>query len=218
VPLFPLPNVVVLPGAVLPLHIFEPRYQRMTGEAITGDQLIAMALLRPGWEKNYHDRPAIEPVVCVGQIVAHERLDNGNYNLLLQGKLRASVRKELSSGGETPYRVADIAPLDESAAMEIDLVQDRSRLVQLFDSKPLASTSMGRQFARLLNGPMLTASIADLIAFNYLEDVDLKQTLLSDPDVRHRVAHIVSALACQSEHLPPNAEINLPDDHDPSLN
>src|SRR5665213_523951 len=60
VPLFPLPNVVLFPRALLPLHIFEERYKAMTADALAGDKQIAMALLKPGWEKNYYCRPAIE--------------------------------------------------------------------------------------------------------------------------------------------------------------
>src|SRR5215208_8153614 len=74
VPLFPLPNVVLFPRAVLPLHIFEERYKAMTSHALEGDRQIAMALLQPGWEKHYYSRPAIEPVVCVGTILSHEKL------------------------------------------------------------------------------------------------------------------------------------------------
>src|SRR6266478_35888 len=88
VPLFPLPNVVLFPRAVLPLHIFEERYKVMTADALSGDRLIAMALLRPGWEKNYYGKAAIEPVVCLGQILTHEQLDDGKYNFLLQGICR----------------------------------------------------------------------------------------------------------------------------------
>src|SRR3982751_6181741 len=86
VPLFPLPNVVLFPRVVLPLHIFEERYKRMTAEVLRGDKRIAMALRRPGWEKDYYGQPAIEPVVCVGQILSHERLEDGRYNFLLQGE------------------------------------------------------------------------------------------------------------------------------------
>src|SRR5947209_4114241 len=85
VPLFPLPNVVLFPRAVLPLHIFEERYRAMMADALAGDRQVAMALLKPGWEKNYYARPAIEPVVCLGRILSHERLPDGCYNFLLQG-------------------------------------------------------------------------------------------------------------------------------------
>ena len=74
VPLFPLPNVVLFPRAVLPLHVFEDRYKAMTADVLTGNRLIAMALLKPGWEKDYYQAPAIEPVVCVGEILSWEQL------------------------------------------------------------------------------------------------------------------------------------------------
>src|SRR6187399_2949882 len=91
VPLFPLPNVVLFPRAVLPLHIFEERYKVMTASAIRGDRQVAMALLQPGWERDYYHRPAIESVVCIGTILTHEKLPDGKYNFLLQGHTRARV-------------------------------------------------------------------------------------------------------------------------------
>ena len=80
VPLFPLPNVVLFPNALLPLHVFEERYKAMTMDALAGRRQIAMALLSPGWEKCYYGRPAIEKVVCVGTIVSHQRLPDGKFN------------------------------------------------------------------------------------------------------------------------------------------
>src|SRR5437588_12763063 len=91
VALFPLPNVVLFPRAVLPLHIFEERYKSMTADVLQGSRQLAMALLKEGWEKNYHGRPEIEPVVCVGTILTHERLPDGKYNFLLQGHTRARI-------------------------------------------------------------------------------------------------------------------------------
>ena len=51
IPIFPLPNVVLFPAALLPLHIFEPRYRTMVGDALEGERLIGMVMLRPGWER-----------------------------------------------------------------------------------------------------------------------------------------------------------------------
>src|SRR3954465_12651185 len=117
VPLFPLPNVVLFPGAILPLHIFEERYKAMTADALRGPKRIAMALMRPGWEKNYHGRPAIEPVVCVGEIISHEKLEDGRYNFLLRGYRRARVVREY---GDEPYRVGWLETVRDSGGMEID--------------------------------------------------------------------------------------------------
>jgi Lon protease-like protein len=192
VPLFPLPNVVLLPRAVLPLHIFEERYKAMTADALAGPRLIAMALLRPGWEKDYYGRPALEPVVCIGRILSSEKLPDGKFNFLLQGHRRARIVREIHP--ELAYRTAEVVPLQETPTMEIDLMNDRQRLLGLFHQGPLAKTSIGRKFAEMLSGPMLTTDIADLIAFNFLDDATQKQSLLADVDPRHRLSQVVRAM------------------------
>src|SRR5262249_59154767 len=63
--LFPLPNVVLFPRVVQPLHIFDPRYRQMTAHALASDRYLALALLKPGWAAAYQAKPAIHPVVCL---------------------------------------------------------------------------------------------------------------------------------------------------------
>jgi Lon protease-like protein len=84
IPLFPLPNVVLFPNVVLPLHIFEARYREMTADALKGDRIIGMVLLRPGWEGSYEGRPPIYDVGCAGVITHAEKLEDGRYNLVLR--------------------------------------------------------------------------------------------------------------------------------------
>jgi Lon protease-like protein len=194
VPLFPLPNVVLFPRVVLPLHIFEERYKRMTADVLTTHKTIAMALLRPGWEKQYYNRPAIEPVVCVGQIVSHERLADGRYNFLLQGTMRARVVAEVD--GE-PYRRAVLEPLAEQEGDEDDLGGARERLLELFARDSYANLPGGMQIRRMLANEVPTATVADLLAFLVLgdEEVGLKQSLLAETNVRRRVGRTIEALA-----------------------
>src|SRR5258708_33874675 len=157
VPLFPLPHVVLFPRAVLPLHIFEGRYKAMTADVLAGNRMIAMALLKPGWEKDYYQAPAIEPVVCVGEILSWEQLPDGKYNFLLQGRTRARVLSESRWKG---YRVAELSALAESPTMEIDLEHERSRLIELFSAVPFGAMPIARQFRGLLDGPIPTEAIA----------------------------------------------------------
>src|SRR5438874_9440994 len=102
--LFPLPNVVLFPHVVQPLHIFEPRYREMTADALADDNLIAMALLQPDWESQQQGQPAIHPVVCLGRIIAHQTLDDGRYLMLLRGLSRARVVEEVET--KNAYRMA----------------------------------------------------------------------------------------------------------------
>ena len=191
VPLFPLPNVVLFPRAVLPLHIFEERYKAMTADALRGDRQIAMALLRPGWERDYYHKPAIEPVVCIGTILTHEKLPDGKYNFLLQGHTRARVVREIDG---KPYRMASLEPIAETEVMEIDLEPDRRRVAGLFEDGPLAALPTAAQFREIIDGPLPTSDVVDLVAFNLVEDVPLKLSLLADGDVRGRVERTIQAL------------------------
>ena len=167
VPLFPLPNVVLFPRAVLPLHIVENRYRVMTTDCLAGPRQIAMALLKPGWEKNYYGRPQLEPVVCVGSILTHESLPEGKSNFVVQGHTRA---RNVREHDHHPYRIAELEPLCEVPAAEVDLLEYRHRLINAFDSGSLLTTVIGRQFRQLLTSPLSTSDIADLIAFNFLGD------------------------------------------------
>ena len=200
VPLFPLPNVVLFPRAVLPLHIFEDRYKAMTADVLAGNRLIAMALLKPGWEKDYYQAPTIEPVVCVGEILSWEQLPDGKYNFLLQGQTRSRVMHESKWKG---YRVGELTALAESETLEIDLEQHRSHLIELFSGVPFGALPIARQFRELLNGPITTEAVADLAAFNLLEDIPIKQALLEDVDVPHRIGRIVDELRIVASQVSP---------------
>jgi Lon protease-like protein len=191
IPLFPLPNVVLFPRAILPLHIFEERYKAMTADALAGDGVIAMALLKSGWEKCYYGAPPIEPVVCAGKILTHEKLPDGKYNFFLQGLARARVLREDRSGA---YRVAELELLAEPDVMEIDLENERLRLTSMLSEGICANLPVVRQFRQMLCSTMPTAEIADLLAFNFIEDVQVKQSLLTETDPRRRVERLIPIL------------------------
>lgn len=112
VPIFPLPNVVLFPGVALPLHIFEPRYRVMIGDALDGDRRIAMVLLRPGWESDYEGRPPMFGVGCTGVIGDVTTLSDGRYHLVLHGLDRVRIAEVEHSG---PYRRATVDPMPDPA-------------------------------------------------------------------------------------------------------
>lgn len=106
-PLFPLPNVVLFPNALLPLQIFEPRYREMTADVLAGERLIGMSLLRRGWERLPASAvPPVHPIVGLGKIIAHEKLDDGRYYLILRGVARTRLLGEQSV--DLPYRIGQL--------------------------------------------------------------------------------------------------------------
>ncbi|HEX4125802.1 MAG TPA: LON peptidase substrate-binding domain-containing protein [Tepidisphaeraceae bacterium] len=218
VSIFPLPNIVLFPHAVLPLHIFEERYKEMTAHALAGDQLIAMALLQPGWEKNYYGVSAIDPMVCIGKIISHEQLPDGCYNLLLLGASRARVVRETR---HRPFRIAETEIIPACSASEPQLAEMRDRLSAIFERGAFATTPIARQFRQMFADGVATADVADLIAFNFLDDIPLKQQLLAESDAESRIAQLLSALESDPPPPPLNLApggIVLPLGDDPSLN
>src|SRR5580658_6984681 len=105
--LFPLPNLVLFPHVMQPLHIFEPRYRCLLEDALAADRLIAMALLAPGWESNYEGRPPLCPVACLGRVTTYHRLEDGTYNLLLLGLQRVRLVQEIEP--RKLYREAEVS-------------------------------------------------------------------------------------------------------------
>jgi uncharacterized protein len=110
IPLFPLPNVVLFPQVFLPLHIFEPRYVTMVGDALAGDRIIGMALLQAGWEADYEGRPPVYPIGCAGLVTNAERLRDGRYNIVLKGLAKFRV---VSEDASLAYRQAAIETISE---------------------------------------------------------------------------------------------------------
>ena len=111
IPLFPLPNAVLFPNVFLPLHVFEPRYRTMVAEALEGDRIIGMALLRPGYETNYEGRPPVYEVGCAGVITHSQPLSDGRYDIVLRGIEKFRIRRE---DGGRPYRIGHVEPLVET--------------------------------------------------------------------------------------------------------
>lgn len=113
-PLFPLPDAVLFPDVYLPLHIFEQCYRALTRHALDGNKLIGMTVLRDGWQGAPGATPPIYMTGCAGTIVHHEALEDGRFNIVLQGVARFEVAAEVDDG--TSYRIARVRWLAEPDA------------------------------------------------------------------------------------------------------
>ncbi|MCU0234195.1 MAG: LON peptidase substrate-binding domain-containing protein, partial [Thermoanaerobaculales bacterium] len=102
IPIFPLPRVVLLPGEVLPLHVFEPRYRELVRDAVASHNVMGIVEVRPGCERELPGSPPVREVGCVGYIAAHEELPDGRFLLWLIGLERFRILEELEA--VTAYR------------------------------------------------------------------------------------------------------------------
>ena len=188
IPIFPLPNVVLFPNVFLPLHIFEPRYREMVADALKGDRIIGMVLLRPGWEPDYDGRPDVYPIGCAGVITNAERMPDGRYNIVLQGLEKFRIL------GEDPgraYRIARVDGLTESAAAEN---RDAMRAVRRRLEELLVPHAEGQAVDPKLPSSMPDEDLVNALAqYLELEPVE-KQALLEREGLLARSRSLVDLL------------------------
>ena len=192
IPIFPLPNVVLFPNVFLPLHIFEPRYREMTAEALDGDRIIGMVLLRPGYEADYEGRPPIYAVGCAGVVTHSEPLADGRYNIVLRGIEKFRVTEEDRSRS---YRIARIDAVPESIP-ECDrtpLRQQRQRLEALL-AAALERTGAEPRFPPAVADEDLVNALAQYMELDPLE----RQALLERDGVLARCHGIIELLEMKS--------------------
>ena len=106
VAIFPLATVL-LPQQPMPLHVFEPRYRQMVDSALDSSGQIAIATLDPKRPADAHGRPAVRPVICIGQIVTHERLPDGRFNLVLHGPNNRYINDDKIADYDDLYNTLD---------------------------------------------------------------------------------------------------------------
>jgi Lon protease-like protein len=214
--LFPLPNLVQFPHVVQPLHMFEARYRRMTADALAGDRLLAMALLRPGWEADYERRPPIYPVACLGRIVLDHRLPDGRYNLLLRGLSRVRVLEELKD--DRPYRSARVELLTElPAAADIERGL-RARLgAKLPDCFPAQAPAL-EQLQKLMKANLPLGMLADIFIAALPLEPAFKQQLLETLSVEVRLGTLLDHLggAAPPGSDPPPEDRKFPPNFSPN--
>jgi Lon protease-like protein len=190
IPIFPLPNVVLFPNVFLPLHIFEPRYRQMVADALDGDRIIGMVLLRPGWEDDYEGRPPVYAIGCAGVVTTAERLPDGRYNIVLQGLEKFRIVDEEHQGHRL-YRVAQVDGITvANTSVERDAMRAaRRRLEALLVPQPEGQGA----------DPKLPPSMADedlvnaLAQYLELEPVE-KQALLEREGLLARCRSLIELL------------------------
>ncbi len=194
--LFPLPDLVMFPHVMQPLHIFEPRYREMLNDALDGDGLIAMSVLAPGWEVDYEGRPDLLPHVCLGKVVTHQRLDDGRYNIMLLGSRRARILQETPA--IRTFRQAEIELVDEvySVDGEVDRAEMQAELtVQFQQALPLPKgLKAAGPVHELLTSDLPLDVLTDLASFALPLDLQLKCALLAEADVDCRARMLLQAL------------------------
>ena len=213
IPVMTLTNCVLLPQQLLPLRIFEPRYQRMLKAALASNQMFAVSQLdKVKTSKIKQEQPC--PFTCVGRITGHLELADGTHQIILEGLRRAKVH---SISHEGPYPLLEISPvIDEDEADSIAFTREIARTLAftehlLSDAEEDAQPLLDR-FRGLANKP---GALADAVAGHLIAETGLRRELLEclSPFKRiSQVTEVLSALAAQKdlddEIKPPNLGLN----------
>jgi hypothetical protein len=197
-PIFPLPNCVLLPGGLLPLHVFEPRYRELTRDCLSGKQLMAVARLRPGYEQTYYGRPPVYERCGVGRIICSEELPDGRFALLLRGIARVEIARELQL--ERSYRMVEARPLADACVDPDDAREHHRKLIALCDRLAEVIEHGGPQLRDLVRAFADPGKCADAVAAALVMDADARQELIEacDPMVRlQRTLGHVSHMLCE---------------------
>lgn len=196
-PIFPLPNVVLFPRTVVPLHIFEPRYKQMVADALEGDRQIGMVLLQPGWESRQNESPEIFSTGGMGLITQYKDLEEGRYNILLSGRHRYRIMEFVR---EAPYRVARVRLLQEVMPDKQEMNKISTELILGFRELTEANTQPGLEQPGLapdvigkLDFPTLVNSVCSSLNLSVYD----QQHLLEMNSLKVRAATILGILQRQ---------------------
>jgi hypothetical protein len=189
IPIFPLAGALLFPRTQLPLHIFEPRYRAMIRDAIAGDRLIGM--IQP---KDQAEPPALFEIGCIGRLADVQELDDGRFNIVLEGLVRFRIAREADV--DTPYRQvdADRSAFEDSGDPEPLGLAHRAELER--EARRYADAlgySIDWDAVTRLDDEMLVNGIAQIAPL----DIGSKQALLEAPDMAARCDLLVQFMQFQ---------------------
>ena len=191
--IFPLPGALLFPGMHLPLHIFEQRYRAMVSDAMARDRRIGM--IQPSARSSgQDDRPALYAIGCVGRIAEVEALEDGRYNLILEGVALFRMVRELDvttsfrqvEAELLPVRADETLSLGRRSSLEMESRRFAERQGYAVDWDAVAR----------LDDESLVNGIAQIAPF----DVAAKQALLEAPDIETRAELIVQLMQFFGRH------------------
>ena len=205
-PLFPLPNVVLFPNASLRLHIFEERYRAMTRDILAGERFLAMGLIVEG-ASPADERPAVEPVAGVGEVVMAHELPDGRFNLVVRGRARVELQEELDT--DEPYRVIVATVRGDTEVAQPQELTDADQTLRALVGRLADSVPDGGELLRQVVASHATAAeLADVLAAALVVDVQKRQRLLETRDLMKRIERVTAEVVAMTGRLGPTTPTN----------
>ena len=209
-PLFPLPRGAILPGELLPLHIFEPRYQAMMRAVRAEAQIIAIGTLESGWERDYLGKPPVARIVGLGSLLRDEENADGTSDIVLHGAGRGRLVEELPSEPFRRVRFEFQASDEEAHPMESfrlrrELLQGLAAcLAQDVQFDVTARFDVGALADRIASALQLPPRrrVQMMQAFTADRRIDVLLELLGEPRHARRLVELIPSLGDFTLALP----------------
>jgi uncharacterized protein len=190
-PIFPLPGAVLLPHGLVPLHVFEPRYRKLTRDCQDGLRVMGLANI-PDSQGAGEKLPRVLPVIGVGILARVDALPDGRFNIVLRGVVRARILDEL--GTAEPYRMVRAEPLlPHVSPRDSALAEGVRRLVlALCAAQPGAMMETLAQLAGKARDP---GDLADVVAGILLDAPAERQAVMEAQSLAQRLELVTQAAA-----------------------
>jgi uncharacterized protein len=192
--LFPLSGALLFPRMHLPLHIFEPRYRALVSDAIARDRRIAMIQPRANEAGGAGDKPPLYRVGCVGHIAQVEALEDGRYNIVLEGISLFRVIRELNVS--TPFRQVEGELIEAVEGQALSLGERASLEGESRKFATAQGYAVDWEAVSKLDDEALVNGIAQIAPF----DAAAKQALLEAETLSDRTELIIQLLQFFGRH------------------
>ncbi len=194
VPVMPLTGVLLFPNALLPLHIFEPRFREMLAHALDDDRMLCVALVRPE-RSQWRTSDDFYEVSTVGLIRACVGRRDGTSDLILQGIHRVKF-SEFEQ--ETPFPIARIKPLETRTNLSVETDALAAKVLELYAQLRNTGRELPEKIDRYLSEMSDPETLADLIASTFISDTVRRQKLLEELDLNQRLRLLIQYLRDES--------------------
>jgi len=190
VPVMPLPGALLFPNALLPLHIFEPRYQQMLEHALREHRMFSVALIKPQ-RSQWHSTDDFFQVAGVGLIRACVGRGDGTSNLILQGLRRVRFTQFQQSA---PFPIARIEALESESTSSVETDALGAKVIELYSKLKREGRQLPEKVDKYLAHLSDMEMLADLMAATFVNDPVRRQQLLEELSLNQRLRLLIQYL------------------------
>jgi ATP-dependent Lon protease len=198
-PVMLLSEAVLFPQALLPIYVFEHRYQEMLADTLDSHRMFLIGLTQKKQVKGGGLEDVPHPIVGVGLVRVAVGRPDGTTNLILQGLCRARVTKLIEEKSYCEARIIPIETIDKAKGVEVDALA--AKVAELIEERNRLGSPVPKEVIQFLVSLSDADILSDLVSFNLLRDIDQKQEILETVELGKRLRRLIRFLQDEISHL-----------------